>query len=65
MTFCEASATEEEDGKRRHGRGDSAEDGAVDVRSGPFCRRACGRPAYCSAGFLRREIKRDPQTARS
>jgi hypothetical protein len=61
-TFYEASATEEEDRRQRRGHGDSAEDGAVDVCSGPFRRRAraAGRPACCSAGFLRREIKRDP-----
>jgi hypothetical protein len=41
------------------------EDGAVDVRSRPFRPRACGRPACCSASFLRREIKRYPQSARS
>jgi hypothetical protein len=35
-TFYEASAAEEEDRRRRRGRGDSAEDGAVDTRSGPF-----------------------------
>jgi hypothetical protein len=35
-TFYEASAAEEEDRRRHRGRGDSAEDGAVDVRSGPF-----------------------------
>jgi hypothetical protein len=46
-TFYEASAAEEEDRRRRRGRGDSAEDGAVDVRSDPFCRRArvAGLPA--------------------
>jgi hypothetical protein len=27
--------------------------------------RTRGRPAYCSASFLRREIKHDPQSARS
>jgi hypothetical protein len=58
-TFYEASAAEEEDRRRRRGRSDSAEVGAVDVRSGPFRRRACGRLACCSAGFLRREIKCD------
>jgi hypothetical protein len=47
MTFYEASVAEEEDRRRRRGRGNSAEDGAVDVRSGPFHRRArmAGRPA--------------------
>jgi hypothetical protein len=64
-TFYEASAAEEEDRRRRRGRGNSEEDGTVDVRSGPFRRRARGRPACCSASFLRREIKRDPQSARS
>jgi hypothetical protein len=50
-TFYKASAFEEEDRRRHHGRGDSAEDGAVDVRSGPFRRRAraAGRPATVSA----------------
>jgi hypothetical protein len=33
--------------------------------AGPFRRRARGWPACCSADFLRREIKRDPQSARS
>jgi hypothetical protein len=46
-TFYKASAAEKEDRRRRRGRGDSAEDCAVDVRSGPFRRRArvAGRPA--------------------
>jgi hypothetical protein len=50
-TFYEASATEEEDRRRRRGRCDSVEDGAVDVRSGPFRRRAraAGRPAAAPA----------------
>jgi hypothetical protein len=50
-TFYEASAAEEEDRRRRRGRGDSAEDGAVDVHSGPFRRRAraAGRPAAAPA----------------
>jgi hypothetical protein len=50
---------EEGDRKQRHGCSESAEDGAVDVHSGPFCRRARGRPACYSASFLRREIKHD------
>jgi hypothetical protein len=57
--FYETSAAEEEDRRWRRGHGDSAEDGAVDVRCGLFRRRAR------AAGFLRREIKRDPQSARS
>jgi hypothetical protein len=50
-TFYEASAAVEEDRRRRRGRGDSAEDGAVDVRSGPFRHRACtaGRLAAAPA----------------
>jgi hypothetical protein len=50
-TSYEASAAEEEDRRRRHGCGDSTEDGAVDVRSGPFHRRAraIGRPAAVPA----------------
>jgi hypothetical protein len=63
-TFYEASETEEEDRRWQHDRGDSTEDGAVDVRCGPFHRRAHGRLAYCSIGFLR-EIKHDPQSAHS
>jgi hypothetical protein len=45
-TFYEASAAEEEDQRRRRGRGDSAEDGVIDIRSGPFRRRtrAASRP---------------------
>jgi hypothetical protein len=35
-TFYEAIAAEEEDWRRRRGRGDNVEDGAVDVRSHPF-----------------------------
>jgi hypothetical protein len=38
-TFYEASAAEEEDQRRRRSRGYSVEDGAVDIRSGPFRRR--------------------------
>jgi hypothetical protein len=64
-TFYEASVAEEEDRRRRRGHGDSTEDDAVDVCSGPFRRRARGRPVCCSTGFLRREIKRDPQSTRS
>jgi hypothetical protein len=64
-TFYEARAAEEEDRRRRHDRGDNAKDGAVDARSGPFRRRARGWLACCSTGFLRREIKHDPQSARS
>jgi hypothetical protein len=50
-TFYEASAAEEEDRRRRCGRGDNMEDGAVDVRSGPVRRRAraAGRPASALA----------------
>jgi hypothetical protein len=50
-TFYEASTTEEEDRRRRRGRGDSVEDGAVDIRFGPFRRRAhaAGRPALAPA----------------
>jgi hypothetical protein len=50
-TFYEASADEEEDRRSRRGRGDSAEDGAIDVRSGPFrrCARAAGWPAAAPA----------------
>jgi hypothetical protein len=46
-TFYEASAAEEEDRRRRRGRGDSTEDGAVDVHSVPFRlhAHAAGRPA--------------------
>jgi hypothetical protein len=36
-TFYEASEVEDEDRRRHCGRGDSAEDDAIDVRSGPFC----------------------------
>jgi hypothetical protein len=39
-TFYEVSAAEEEDRRRRRGHSDSVEDGAVDVCSGPFHRRA-------------------------
>jgi hypothetical protein len=38
-TFYEASAAVEEDRRRRRGRGDSTEEGAVDVLSGLFHRR--------------------------
>jgi hypothetical protein len=50
-TFYKASAAEEEDRRRHRDRGDNAEDGAVDVRSGPFRRRAhaAGRPAAALA----------------
>jgi hypothetical protein len=58
-TLYEASATEEEDQRPRHGRGDSVEDGVVDVPSCPFRRRARGRPACYNASFLRSESKRD------
>jgi hypothetical protein len=56
---------EEEDWRRRHGRGDSVEDGAVDIRwpLSPSCAR--GRAACCSVGFLSIDIKRDPQSARN
>jgi hypothetical protein len=49
--FYGASVAEEEDRRRRRGRGDNVEDGTVDVRSGPFrCRaRAVGRPAAAPA----------------
>jgi hypothetical protein len=49
-TFYEASAAEEEDRRRRRGRGDSAEDGAVDVRSGPFRRRVILRARAAGDG---------------
>jgi hypothetical protein len=45
----EASAAEEKDRRRLRGRSDSAEDGAVDVRSGPFYRRAILR-AHAAGG---------------
>jgi hypothetical protein len=50
-TFYEASAIEEEDRRRRRGRSDSVEDGAVDVHSGPFRHRAraVDRPAVVPA----------------
>jgi hypothetical protein len=50
-TFYEASTAEEKDWRRRHDRGNSAEDGAVDVDFGPFRRRArtAGRPAAAPA----------------
>jgi hypothetical protein len=50
-TFYEASAAEEEAQRRHRGRGDSAEDGAIDVRFGPFRRRArtTGRPTAALA----------------
>jgi hypothetical protein len=50
-TFYEASTAKEEDRRRCRGRGDSAEDGAVDVRSGPFRRhaRVADRPAAAPA----------------
>jgi hypothetical protein len=50
-TFYEASAAEEEDRRWRRGCSDSAEDGAIHVRSGPFRRRTCaaGRPAAAPA----------------
>jgi hypothetical protein len=35
-TFYGESVAEEEDRRRRRGHGDSTEDGAVDVHSGPF-----------------------------
>jgi hypothetical protein len=63
-TFNEASATEEEDQRQRRSRGDSTEDGAVDVRWSLSPSRR-GRLACCSAQFLRREIKRDPHSARN
>jgi hypothetical protein len=50
-TLCEASVAEEEDRRRCRGRGDNTEDGAVDVCSGPFRRRArvASRPAVASS----------------
>jgi hypothetical protein len=50
-TFYEASAAEEEDWRWLRGRGDNAEDGAVDVCSGPFRlrARAAGQPAAAPA----------------
>jgi hypothetical protein len=50
-TFYEASAAEEEDQRWHRDRGNSAEDGTVDVRSGPFrrCARAASRPAAALA----------------
>jgi hypothetical protein len=80
-TFYEASAVEEEDRRRRRGRGDSAEDGAEpqgkgtqrrllwmtprSTSTGPFCRRTCGRPACCSGSFLRRERERESTILRA
>jgi hypothetical protein len=49
-TFYEVSATEEEDRRRCCSRGDSTEDGAVDVRSGPFHRRAILRARAAGGG---------------
>jgi hypothetical protein len=39
-TFYKASVAEEEDRRWRRGRGNSMEDGAVDIRCDPFRRRA-------------------------
>jgi hypothetical protein len=44
---------EEEDRRRHHGRGDSTEDRAVDVRSGPFRHRAI--LIACAAGSGERD----------
>jgi hypothetical protein len=46
-TFYDASAAEGEDQRRHRGRGDSAEDGTVDICSGTFRHRArvASRPA--------------------
>jgi hypothetical protein len=54
MTFYKASMAEEEDRKWRRGRGDNAEDGAVDVRSGPFA-VAHARPT----GLLQRQLSKE------
>jgi hypothetical protein len=54
MTFYKASTAEEEDQKWRRGRGDNAEDGAVDVRSGPFA-VAHARPT----GLLQRQLSEE------
>jgi hypothetical protein len=70
-TFYEASAAKEKDRRWRRSRGDSTEDHAESQGEGTwrrllwmtprstsvssFRRRACGRPACCSASFLRRE----------
>jgi hypothetical protein len=50
-TLYKASTAEEEDRRWRRGCGDSAEDGAIDVCSGPFRRRAraAGQPAAVPA----------------
>jgi hypothetical protein len=49
-TFYEASAAEEEDRRRRRSCGDSMEDSAVDVRSGPFHLRAILRVRAAGGG---------------
>jgi hypothetical protein len=49
-TFYEGSAAEEEDQRRHRGCGDSAEDDAVDIRSGPFRRRAILKACAAGAG---------------
>jgi hypothetical protein len=49
-TFYEASVAEEEDRRRRHDRGDSAEDDTVDVRYGSFHRRAILRARTAGGG---------------
>jgi hypothetical protein len=51
-TIYEASADEEEDRRWRRGCGDTAEDGAVDVHSGPFRRCAILR-AHAAGGGKR------------
>jgi hypothetical protein len=48
-TFYEASAAKE-DRRWRRGRGDSAKDSAVDVRSGPFRRHAILRARTAGGG---------------
>jgi hypothetical protein len=49
-TFYEASVAEEEDRKRHRDRGDSTEDGMVDVRSSPFRCRAILRARAAGDG---------------
>jgi hypothetical protein len=49
-TFYEASAVEEEDRRRHRCHGDTTEDGAVDVRSGSFRRRAILRAPAAGGG---------------
>jgi hypothetical protein len=70
-TFYKASTAEEDDWRWRRGHDNSTEDGAepqgegtwrrllwmtlLSMSTGPFRRRARGRPPCCSSGFLRRE----------